>query len=245
METGKSYNRRPSLASCNNSQYTKGIKERTLNLLHSYKQQHHKDNQNKVVDTPTNVQTCFASTTMSTMPIQCITNILEDAKNTPNTYRLCGKILAIKPKNPKDFVISVCENCRRVNKNGVYKENEKCRYCDQFVLKKTIFLELLVEDETGIIAVEIYDDQAKLFLSGSTEIQFISRYSANGDSVECFVRQLQRQFEPLIKAIDSAKDMLNIESLSSIDLFVASFRAGHDDDVVYRVCGTTMQTKIL
>lgn len=230
LHTGRSYGRGITIIqgdACQ-QQYIKDIESRIKELVLTYRQLKATQGNKELVGPPRPMQESLTTTDYPHQPFLSIQTVYNSS--IPNKFRIRGKLIAIKPQNVQNFVVKECGNCSELYSWDV--TNECCPRCPQSDLMEKLHIELLVEDSTGLLQVDVYGDEAEYFLNDISP-DILLTDTARRENVEL----------KLEKLLDSSHNPYNqklVPSLPWIELCVFSFNSASSSQTCFRVFGTSL-----
>ena len=226
IHSGRSYNRGVHITDSSKTKQVEEIESRIQNLLSEYEKR-----RQPFVDT--NMRPLQNSLTTTDYPYQPFVSIAVVQKQPlPNKHRVRGRLLAIKPTNVNDMVIKLCNNCDHIFLRNSHR-NITCPNCPESELVLRYFFELLVEDDSGLIEVEVFGSEAEYFLNNISPEMLL-----NDDAL---MENIEMKFEKVLDTDNDARDLEKVCSLPWIELCLMSFTGVLGNDYkTYRVFGTSL-----
>ena len=223
---GRSYGRGVTIIQGDACQSITDIESRIKELVQTYRQLKTTEGHKELVAPPRPMQESLTTTDYPHQPFIPIKTVYNSS--IPNKFRIRGKLIAIKPQNVQNFIVKECENCSELYSRDV--TNECCPRCPQSDLMEKLYIEMIVEDSTGLLQVDVYGDEAEYFLNGISP-DILLNDIARRENVEL-------KLEKLLDSSHNPYDQKLVPSLPWIELCVFSFNSA--SQTCFRVFGTSL-----
>lgn len=222
VHSGRKYNRGVTITDEDKCLEIKNIKPRIQELINEYQQIAH-----AITDkAPRPLQDSLTTTDYPLQPFIPIATVKR--QSVPNKHRIRGKLIAIKPQSVDDFIVKVCSICDEIFPHNY---DIACPNCPNSELAMEYFFELLVEDDSGLLGVEVCGREGEYFMNSITAETLLAD--------KALKENVEMKFETVL---DSTHDPRNVKSLAYlpwVELCLFSFK-GETNEVMFRVFATSL-----